>query len=337
METPSIPIHDASDVAGARRHAALLCRQIGFDEVQAGNLALVVTEAATNVLKHGGGGEMLVRHLRSNGSEGVEILALDKGPGIRDVPACMRDGYSTRGSPGTGLGAMQRLTHSLDIYTRPGGGTAVLLRLWTKPLNARPHGSTSFKVGAVSVPLAGEIDNGDGWAVREDGQTLSLLVADGLGHGPLAARASRAALEIFAGSRDTPGAMVKRIHHALRSTRGAAVAVSQVSLNEEMVRFAGVGNISGELRGEAACTHMVSQNGTAGHQVYRIQEFTYRRPPKALLILHSDGLSRSWDLAAYPGLAARDPSLVAGVLYRDWNRGRDDATVVVLRCEDVCS
>jgi len=53
-----------------------------------------------------------------------------------------------------------------------------------------------------------------------------------------------------------------------------------------------------------------------------------------MLVLHSDGLVSHWSLDAYPGLAARDPSLIAGILYRDFTRGRDDVTVVVAKAEE---
>jgi anti-sigma regulatory factor (Ser/Thr protein kinase) len=331
MGVPSIPIHDPSDAAAARHEAAVLARQTGFDETKVGKLSIVVTELATNVLKHGGGGEMIVRLLEAE-TAGIEILALDKGAGMRDVDACMRDGYSTSCSPGTGLGAIGRLSSFVDIYSQPGRGTAVLVRLCGKRDDASQGAQPpAFEIGGVSVPIAGETANGDGWAVRQDGETVSVLMVDGIGHGPAAAQATRAAIAVFDLHRDTPAGMIERIHGALRSTRGAAVAVTDVNAAEQSVKFAGVGNISGQIRNATGTTQMVSHNGTAGHEVYKIQQFQYAWPQHALLILHSDGLSRSWDLAAYPGLALRDPSLVAGVLYRDVSRGRDDATVVVLR------
>ena len=63
----------------------------------------------------------------------------------------------------------------------------------------------------------------------------------------------------------------------------------------------------------------------------RVQEFTYPWPPGAILVLHSDGLLSHWTLDRHPGLAARHPMLLAGILYRDFRRGRDDTTVVVAR------
>ena len=97
------------------------------------------------------------------------------------------------------------------------------------------------------------------------------------------------------------------------------------------MRYAGLGNIAGAIVGDAPVRHMVSHNGTAGHEARKFEEFTYPWPEGALVVVHSDGLATHWDLGRYPGLMQREPSLVAGVLYRDFSRRRDDVTVVVVR------
>jgi hypothetical protein len=76
---------------------------------------------------------------------------------------------------------------------------------------------------------------------------------------------------------------------------------------------------------------MVSHNGTVGAEMRKVQEFVYRWPKGAPVVFHSDGITTHWDLQAYPGLASRQSALIAGVIFRDFQRGRDDATVVVLR------
>ena len=99
-----------------------------------------------------------------------------------------------------------------------------------------------------------------------------------------------------------------------------------------MLTFAGVGNISGQIySGAQAGQHLVSVNGTAGHQMQRIREFSYPWPDDGMLVMHSDGLSTHTGLEKHPGLALHDPSLIAGVLYRDFTRRNDDATVVVAK------
>ena len=326
-----LPVREASQVGDARRRIARWTEVLGFDEGCAGKVALVVTEAAGNLTKHTSeGGELLVRALSRGGVAGIEVLALDRGPGIGDVPRALSDGYSTAGSPGTGLGALSRLADEFAIHSQRDTGTAILARVWAARPPAQHPGS--LEVGVTSVPKPGEDVCGDGWAVASSGGRTVVTVVDGLGHGPDAAEAARAALRVFhAECAARPGEIVDRMHDPLRSTRGAAVAVAEIDVPGAAVRYAGVGNIAGVIVTDRESRSLVSHAGTVGHQMRRVQEFTYPWRPQSLLVMHSDGVSQRWDLERYTGLTLRDPSLVAGVLYRDFSRGRDDATVLVAR------
>ena len=321
------PVTDISRVAEARRAATELAGRLGFSAACVGKVALVVTEAATNLVKHATAGEILLYALQSGQLGGIEVLALDRGPGMTNVAKCLRDGYSTSGSPGTGLGAIRRLATSFDIHSVPGAGTVLLARLWSEPLTARP---TFLEVGAVSLAKPGEDVSGDQWTIAWFPERAVILVADGLGHGPGAAEAAREAVHTFhEHAALTPTAIIEAIHGALRSTRGAAVAVAEIVPPQETVRFAGVGNINGVVLSAEGSRNMVSYNGTAGHTVHKIREFSYSWPADALLILSSDGLVTRFHLEHYPGLAKRHPDIIAATLYRDYARGHDDATVVV--------
>jgi anti-sigma regulatory factor (Ser/Thr protein kinase) len=325
--TRTVLIGEATQVGEARRSAVEVARRLAFGETDAGRVALVVTEAATNLVKHAGGGEIIVRGRAAEHGGGLEILALDTGPGIRDVGACLRDGYSTAGTAGTGLGALRRLGSAFDIYSLPGFGTAVFVRV-----GGTPRVECPLDWGAVCLPKTGEDRSGDAFAVHERVHGLAILVSDGLGHGDFAADASDLAVAAFASARSHPPATaLQMIHQAMRATRGGAVAVTEVDVSNSIVRFAGVGNICGSVVSPSTVRRMVSHNGIVGRELRRIAEFSYPWSDDALLVLHSDGLATHWDLAKYPGLAARHPCLVAGVLYRDFTRGRDDVTVVVAR------
>lgn len=321
-------VADASQVAEARRLVSEHARRAGMAESRVAQVAIVVTELATNLLKHAGNGHILAGPFDDAEGAGLELLALDRGGGMADVGRCMDDGYSTAGSPGNGLGAIARLADDLRVYSRPGLGTAIMVRF----LDAAASGSRKTLLGAVVAPYPGELVSGDHWAFSETAQGRTVLLADGAGHGIEAARAAQAAVRTFLEYADTSCTeLVERMHHALMPTRGAAVAVARIDAAARIVRYVGVGNISGTLVCDGAARHMVSHNGTAGHRAPRIREFTYEVTANPLVILHSDGLTGRWDLASYPGLASQHPSLVAGVLLRDHRRGRDDASVVALR------
>lgn len=329
MQDPLLcQIDDRSQVGEARRRVVELAARVGLGEVPREKLALLVNELGTNLVKHAGGGELIVRALP--GRPAVEVLALDKGGGMASVEECFRDGHSTSGSAGTGLGAVRRLASFVDVYSSRPGGTAIVAHVAAPEagISAAPH----WDVGAVCVPMSGEEVCGDGWVMADTTDGYRLMMADGLGHGLGAADAARAAVRCF--ERDPtlgPAAQVSAIHQALRGTRGAAVAVVSIDRRARVAIFAGVGNIAGSIIAARGSRQLVSLNGTAGHTLHKINEFSYPCTDDALLLVHTDGLVSRWDLDRYPGLVHRHPSLVAGVLFRDFNRGRDDVTVVAAR------
>lgn len=329
-EQQLLEVHDSSDVAEARRIATRLASGADFSDVETANVALVATELTTNLIKHAKRGRLIVRLLQRGTRLGLELMAIDQGPGIRDVAQSMRDGYSTAGSPGTGLGAVKRLTWEFDIHSLQGRGTAVLARLWSG--RPRTESNSRLEYGIVCLPMPGQEVSGDGWRVESLGAKYTCTVADGLGHGPDAAIAAQAALSIAHEHRDkAPAELVERAHGALRSTRGAALAVAEIDPALRVVRFCGVGNIAATIINEAGIRHLVSYNGIVGQEARKIAEFTYPWSPDSLFIMHSDGLSTHWNLGNYPALMQRHPALIAGVLYRDFSRGRDDITVIAAR------
>lgn len=329
--TGSLPIDDPSRVAAARRLATSIARAEGLDEASIASVELVTTEMATNLLKHAQGGEIHVTQIAGQGAPGVDVLSIDRGPGITSMEECLRDGHSGTGTSGTGLGAIARLSRTFDAYSETGKGTVMVARLSAPVLNSfEPE--PPMVIGFAGRPVSGEDLSGDSWAMRQDGAISLFIIADGLGHGIQAAEASAEAISAFRTSRDLdPTPVVQRVHRALRGTRGAAVAVASVDRNKRVVRYAGIGNISGVVVSPEKTQFMISHNGTAGHEATHFQEFIYPFPKTSILIMHSDGLSTSWNLAAYPGLKSRHPSVIAGTLYRDAARNRDDACIVVAK------
>jgi anti-sigma regulatory factor (Ser/Thr protein kinase) len=308
-----------------------LARDLGFDEIRTGRASIAVTEVATNLLRHGGGGTLIARPIARHSSLGIEVLAIDSGPGMANFEWSSFDGVSTGGTQGTGLGAMQRQSDEFEAYTRRDAGTVLRMAFWNGETAAD---ASPYEIGVVSVPKKGESVNGDAWGaeIREDGATF--LVADGLGHGPDACRAASLAVEALRSRpSDTAIRILDLAHGRLRPTRGAAVAVMRDEPETGEVAFAGVGNIAAFIWEAAGDTRraMVSHNGIVGHNVARSQEYRYPWPAGSLLIAHSDGLETHWEVARHAGLAARHPSIIAAMLYREHSRKRDDVVVLVVR------
>ena len=338
LEQICVPVSEPSQPSAARRAVLALAKETGMDEGTLGNVALMVTELATNLVKHAKGGELLIRRLGAESPDGIEVLSLDRGPGMSDLRLSLRDGYSTAGSPGTGLGAVQRAADAFDVYSQPGKGTAAVARVFAD----RRGGSASAScVGIVRQAKSGEPVCGDNWIARWFADGWLCAIADGLGHGVIANDAASAIIEALrrAPARLSPTEIVEVAHRAAKPTRGAALGVAVLDGEARVVRFAGIGNIAAVVLHGAARRHLVSHNGIVGHEYRKVSEFAQPWQPQSVLVLHSDGIGTHWDLAGYPGLLARDPSLIAGILYRDYARGRDDATVVVVKervAESLC-
>ncbi len=320
-------VSDQSHVAFVRRQAATLAQERGLDEDAAGRLALIATEIGTNLLKHGRGGHISLGTFDDGSGNGVELIALDAGDGIADIPRAIADGFSTAGTSGNGLGIIQRQSNTMTLFSRPGKGTVLAARVGCSVEGA----AGKPIVGAINDPCPGEKVSGDAWAFH-GGANPMLMVVDGTGHGLAAEQAAQTALQIFRANQNEPCVrIIDLIHRALFSTRGAAVAVARIDTQAKMVRYVGVGNITGGMLAGGEVKRMVSHNGTAGMLSPRFQEFTYPYTGTPTVVMHSDGMSAKWNPDDYPGFPSAHPSVIAGLLFRDFRRGRDDATVAVMR------
>jgi anti-sigma regulatory factor (Ser/Thr protein kinase) len=319
----SIAVTDRSSVGEARRAAITVAQTLGFDEQRRSDISIVVTELANNILRHATTGELLLCPVEMNAAW-LDIVALDTGPGIQDVSRAFEDGMSTIGTPGQGLGAVQRLSDIVSLYSVPGKGTVVFCRFKLH------EASKTTPVGVVSIPIAGEIECGDSYLVLPgNGRSLYMMV-DGLGHGVIAAEAAIEAVKaVQASAGENLTEIMTTTHNALKATRGAAMALALVDHERSVVKYSGVGNISASLGNGITSRSMVSQNGTLGASVPRVQEFTYPFEPGMLLLMFSDGLNSKCGFGGYPGISNRPHGLIAGLFYRDFSRRRDDATVLV--------
>jgi anti-sigma regulatory factor (Ser/Thr protein kinase) len=323
----AVSLSDLTSVSEARRLVQQIGSTLHMSEVKLGEAAIIVTEAARNAVVHGKGGHLLVAGYEDHKQPRMQILALDSGPGIADIPRAMKDGYSTGETPGTGMGAIQRLASTFEVFSSI-KGTAIFAEVAER----LTHDVPLLDVAGFTVPIRGERVCGDAihWVQSED--RMAVTMVDGLGHGLHAAEAAEEAVNIFRKYvTEPPREILARMHDSLKKTRGAAAAVAEIRTLSGTLAFAGVGNISAVVISKALSRNLISHSGTLGHIMSRIQEFKVEWPRDAILVMHSDGLQTRWDLTQYPGLMARNPALIAGVLFRDFRRERDDAGVVVVK------
>lgn len=320
------------DVDPVRRLATTAAASQGFDQTHTKRVALVATGMATHLVRHGGTGRIHVQLVERGDLRGVELVGMDHAATDNaDRPWAVAN--TPGATPDEDLGAVDRASDLFDAWHVVGRGTVMMARLW----GGRPTGTSEsrFLVGSMADAIPGEYVSGDAWAVEQQGPRAVALVADGLGHGENAARASAAAVEAFRRHHQEPVEDIAgHIHRALLGTRGAAIAVAEVDLGLARIRFCGIGNIAARLTVAGGHTGLVSHFGIAGYQSPRIQAFEKPWEDGALLVMHSDGLSPKWDLDAYDDLHRHHPQLAAAAVMRDSPRLKDDALVLALRGAD---
>ncbi|MFF7446584.1 MULTISPECIES: SpoIIE family protein phosphatase [unclassified Streptomyces] len=337
-----VPVQDTTRVRDARvaaEHAATLA---GLDEARTAAAALVTTELATNLVKHARGGRLLIDVVpepepvdADAPAQLVQIAAIDHGPGIPDVTAALHDGFTTARTLGAGLGTCRRVADGFAVHSAPGRGTVAVARVGPAGWKTAPD-ACGVRAGGVNLPFGGAEHSGDAWVHARHGDRVTLMLADGLGHGTQASHASTAAAQVVRDSAHlSPADLLSRLDAGLRGTRGAAVAVAQVDSAAGTLRFAGLGNASAWLWEGDAWRCLLSRPGIVGvHRPRTLREDVRRWGADRVLLLHSDGLPGRGRPPAAPDLLAADPAVLAAVTLRDSGSAarpaRDDTTVAVL-------
>ena len=324
-------VDNASAVGAARRLAIRLATKLGFDEGRVGDVGIVVSEITANLWKHASQGSLGLQIAVRGGIPGVRVIATDHGPGMHDVGLSALDGHSTSGTLGVGLGAVLRLSTSVDISTQPRRGTVLCADLWPDGEPGTPAGD-HVDVAGITRPIANEEVCGDAVAARTLESHHLLMLSDGIGHGPMAASASNEAMAAFhEATMPDPTTVLTAMHRAMRGTRGAAVAVAVVDEAYTRLSFAGVGNVSAFVARSERRSAAISQPGIVGHQLPRIRAAELPLDESAVVVMHSDGVRESWNLRDSPGLERRHPAVIAATVLRDAGNRPDDASVLVAR------
>jgi serine/threonine-protein kinase RsbT len=131
LESKSIALKSERDISNARAQVRVIAAALGFRLIDQTRLATVASELSRNVIKYGGGGQLIAQPtLESDGRSGLRLIFEDKGPGIENIDAAMRDGFSTGRGLGKGLPGSRRLVDEFRIESEPGHGTRVTIVHW---------------------------------------------------------------------------------------------------------------------------------------------------------------------------------------------------------------
>jgi len=327
-----ISIGSDADVVLARTKGEKLARSTGMEKAQVADVAIAISELASNLAKHRvTGGKIIIREIRAEEKKGIEVISSDLGPGIADIDQAMTDGYSTAASLGIGLPAVNRLMDEFQIRSNIGKGTLVTTRKWVKPeLPSVPV--SDLELSVFSRPIPGQKYNGDAYFVKRYEDKVIFGVIDGLGHGKDAQEASQVAVDCLENFYRRPFAEIFQLcHQRLKRTRGAAMSLCRINLKDRVMTHAGIGNVNTRVYSSEKAPAPFCINGTLGVAMRTVKVDDYPLPENSTIIMFSDGISGRFTPDNPSGFLGLKPQRLARQILDNYARDNDDATVIVGR------
>lgn len=322
-----------TDVALAGRTARETTLAAGMDEVTAEEMQIVARELASNLVRHAGGGRMVITAVDGQGRRGIQMTTEDRGPGLPDADQAFEDGYSSAGSLGYGLGTVNRLCDELKVTSpvEAGTGTRIVCRRWLRTSEAT-HPPRPLDVGAASQPRPGEKVNGDAFVICSRETSMLVGIIDGVGHGEHARRASFAARGYIERHAGQPlGDLFEGVGRACRATRGVVMGLARLDWQRASMSHASVGNIEARLNTEREGRRFVVRRGILGFNAPSPVITDHPWGASGILVIHSDGLSNRWSWEDDPALWSQSADAIARGLLRKFGNSEDDTTVLVVK------
>ncbi|WP_304225975.1 hypothetical protein, partial [Gracilinema caldarium] len=180
IETLRITVSEIADIGHARRRAIDFCNtlMIPFSEEDRGNVAILVTELTTNIKKHAESGQIIMHPIYIGDKTGLQLFAIDHGPGFPAGTHFLQDGTSTVGTLGIGLGGIQRISKNFDFITIPGLGVILACQYWPSHF-WKEDLFGQIEIGGINVPIPNEELSGDCWTIEPLGNRYRVFLADG--------------------------------------------------------------------------------------------------------------------------------------------------------------
>jgi len=341
----SLTVENESDIGVCRRKGVSLAKQIGFNEVKTEEIAILISELVTNVLKHGGGtGKIVICQIEDTEKQkAIEIWCCDSGSGITDLHKSMQDGITEKDSLGIGLGTIRRFSDEMEI--NPVSSSAfkdlyfsgshdykhcVRTLKWV-PIKSWVGINKKLVVGAASRCYPGEQLNGDAFLVNNVSAHVCITaVIDGLGHGKEANLAAELVKENILLKSNLPlDSLMNHIHHAIKGTRGAVIGLARINTETNRLSFSGIGNIEGFILTKVEKKTLLSFGGIIGHNMRTPRVFESDFEPGDTLCMYSDGITSRWRAENFNW--DEPPQKNAELILSTHSRLNDDATILIIR------
>lgn len=334
-------INDSWDIGHTRRYIVEESRKLGFNSIELGEISIVINELCTNFIKHKAvDGTLIFNILNESDRVGIEITARDKGPGIEDIDNSIKDGISSKGTMGGGIGALKRLMDSFEIYSNcvsgksihsqlESIGTLIILKKWAS--NKFKHDTDDVKVSLLSTPCAGAEANGDYYYIKKFKDRCIFAVIDGIGHGEEASSASKLASKIIAdNTHKSIEHILMAVNKGLINTRGVVAGIVVIDTLKKEFEYAAVGNIDFRYILNGTTERFVYSNGFLGrysHCKIKVHRKIYEK--NSVITMCTDGISNKWDYSSYLNIDLNNPALLCNLILKDFGKSIDDATILV--------
>jgi anti-sigma regulatory factor (Ser/Thr protein kinase)/serine/threonine protein phosphatase PrpC len=331
VEPVAFEVYQLAQVKKAAEVARGFVGLLGFSSSDCDEIALVVTELSSNLVRHAFGGTIKLTPIEASGRVGIRVESEDSGPGISDVERALTDGYSTGGSLGNGLGTVNRLMDDLNVYSRSPSGVHLITQRWLRPRRRELY-FEGLAFGVATRSCRHLPENGDAFIITQWELNALVGVIDGLGHGPFAHRAAQTARRYIEQHFDQPlDSLFRGVQRACRATRGVVMALARFDLAQRKFTVGSIGNVQMRLFGSAERFSPIVRRGVIGLNAPNPVLVDHPWTATCVLIIHSDGLHTHWNWNEFPELVQATPDKIAQRLLHKHGKVEDDATVVVAR------
>lgn len=348
-----LPVSTPKDVAIARQLAGIAAEQLFVSHSRRQEAILIASELAQNHLAHDTQNGMIrISGMFLNHIPVITIASLDEGPGIPNVEKAMEDGFSTSGGLGIGLGTVKRLSNQFHICSMQFGlspcprppvyknyATIVSSTIEENPSDTLdiPKAS-SLHVSALVRPCPGQTQSGDAVCLQDDGSFCRIALIDATGHGEIAARIARDAVQMLEDLplNHEPDQVVEALNSTLSGSNGASVQVLSIDYRLKKILAIGVGNAACAIYSAGKGHVVVPRPGLVGNihtnpgqtpiQMTAVNEIA----EDLLIVMRSDGVVHAPDLTDYLSPHA-SAAIWSQILFQPKNTPMDDSSLVVSR------
>ena len=334
-ENHSVCVSRYADIIVARRTAKELAQQIGFETACQEQIVLVVSELSSNLIKYACRGLINLKAISESGRTGILISSHDRGPGF-DSGKALTDGYSSSGTLGIGLGAIQRMVDIMEIESRQSqpAGTVIVCKKWLPaPQTVNKQQACPLDIGVISQPKRDFEVNGDVYLIKPDRQGNCLIaVIDGVGHGSPAHKAAQAACDYIDNHALLPMPEIFRgVELTCQSTSGVVMALIHFDIAHSALTFASIGNIETKLVGSDEKNSLLIKRGILGRQSSAPIICRHHWTSELGLVMHSDGVSSRWNWREFAHLSEKPAQFIAEQMHRKLHKDSDDATLIFVK------